>query len=178
MMGYEEIWKVLDSLLTDLKQRGEVIPAEVMKDLHSAKTMIQILKADPGHAENIPKVEIYLENVEFHLVSMAQGRFGQRYVERWMKKIEEARKEASEKRVTSRFIPGIPKGKDWVRVQVTKETPRKDIEKLAERIKLSHKIQEDGYILVWGKGRKVKSFIANLRKAQNTSKSSHPKRER
>ena len=67
-MGYEEVWRVLDNLLIELRKRGELIPTDVMNDLHSAKTMMQILKADPSHTDNVPKVETYLGNVEFSLL--------------------------------------------------------------------------------------------------------------
>ena len=177
-MGYEEAWKVLDALLTELRQKGEVIPAEVMNDLHSAKTMMQILKADPSHTENVPKVENYLGNVESSLLCVAQERFGTDFAERWMKKLEAARKEAYGEKATARFVPGIPRGEHWVRVQASKETPRKDVERLAEKSKVFHKIQEDGYVLVWGDSERIKSFVRSLRKAQTGSRSSRQKREK
>ena len=176
-MGYEEVWRVLDDLLTELRQKGEMIPADVMSDLHSAKTMIQILKADPSHAENVPRVETYLKNVEFGLLCVAQERFGTKFAERWMKKLAEARKEVCGEVASTRFVPGIPRGEQWVRVQVSKETPRKDVERLAKESELSHKIHDDGYVLVWGKNERIKSFVENLRHTQMASKSSRPKHE-
>jgi len=86
-MRYEETWKVLADLITELRKKGEVIPASVMNDLRSAKTMIQIFEADPSHAENIPRIGTYLENVEFCLISMAQEKFGSEFVEHWMGKL-------------------------------------------------------------------------------------------
>ena len=161
-MGYEEVWRVLDDLLTELRQKDEAISADVMNDLHSAKTMIQILKADPTHTENIPRVEIYLENVEFHLVSMAQERFGTRYVERWMKKFEEARRVPEGRETATRFVPGVPRGKHWVRIEISEEAPQSEIEKFAEEHGLSSKMQDDGYVLVYGKNPNVKSFVKKL----------------
>ena len=73
-MGYEETWKVLADLIAELRKKGEVIPASVMNDLRSAKTMMQIFKADPSHIENIPRIETYLENVEFFDVAEASAR--------------------------------------------------------------------------------------------------------
>lgn len=161
---YEEIWKVLADLLTELRKTGETIPPHVMNDLRSAKTMIQILKADPRHTENIPRIETYLENVEFHLISAAQEKFGTESVERWMKKLEEARSRVYEEEEAPRFVPGIPRGERWVRVQTSEETPQRDIEELAEENRLSYKMQEDGYILVYGKNENIKSFVKRLAK--------------
>ena len=162
-MGYEEIWKVLADLLTELRKTGETIPPHVMNDLRSAKTMIHILKADPTHTENIPRIETYLENVEFHLVSTAQERSGSEYVEQWMKKLEEARKKVYEtEEAAPRFVLGIPRGKRWVRVQVSEDTPQGYIERLAKENKLSHKMQKNGYMLVYGESESIKSFVKKL----------------
>jgi len=161
-MGYEEVWRVLADLLTELRKKGEAIPADVMNDLRSAKTMIQILKADPTHAENVPRVETYLENVEFQSISAAQERFGTEYVELWMKKLEDARRIPERKETAPRFVPGVPRGKDWVRVQVSEETPESHIEKLAEENGLSYEMRDDGYMLVYGKNENIKSFIKKL----------------
>jgi hypothetical protein len=162
-MGYEAVWRTLADLLTELREKGESIPVDVINDLRSAKTMIKILKADFTHTENIPRVETYLENVEFHLISAAQERLGTEYVEHWMKKLEEARRRVPEgEKAPPRFVPGIPRGKRWVRVKVSKETPQKDIEILAEENKLSCKVQEDGYVLVYGKSENIKSFVKRL----------------
>ncbi|UCE43466.1 MAG: DUF2096 family protein [Candidatus Bathyarchaeota archaeon] len=166
-MGYEEAWMLLADLLTELKKTGETIPANIMKDLRSAKTMIKILKADPTHTENIPRVEIYLENLEFHLVPAAQKRFGIEFVDQWMKKLEEAKKricDDEEEAAAPRFVPGIPRGERWIRVQVSKETPQRNIERLAEENKLSYRTQEDGYLLVYGSDEGIKSFIKRLSK--------------
>jgi len=164
-MGYEEAWKVLADLITDLRKRGEKIPANVMNDLRSAKTMIQILKADPTHMENLPRIETYLGDVESYLIFLAQNRFGLDYVEQWMEKLERARREIHEEgKVASRFVPGLPRGERWVRIQISEDAPQKDIETLAEENELSYKMQEDGYMLVHGDIERIKAFVAQMKK--------------
>jgi len=161
-MGYEEVWRVLDNLLTELRQRGEIIPADVMNDLRSANTMIGILKADLTHIENVPRVETYLENIEFQLISAAQERFGAGYVELWMKRLEEARRVPEGRETAPRFVPGVPRGKHWVRVEISEEAPQSEIEKFAEESRLSFKMQDDRYVLVYGKNANIKSFVRKL----------------
>jgi len=164
-MGYEEVWKVLADLITDLRKRGEKIPANVMNDLRSAKTMIQILKADPTHIENLPRIETYLGDVESYLIFLAQNKFGSDYVEQWMEKLERARREIHEEgKVASRFVPGLPRGERWVRIQISQDAPQKDIETLAEENNLSYKTQEDGYMLVYGDVERIKAFVAQMKK--------------
>jgi len=162
-MGYEEVWNVLADLITELRNKEHVIPANVMNDLRSAKTMIQVFKADTTHIENIPRIETYLENVEAQLISMAQEKAGSKFVAKWMEKLEEARRKVSEeKEESARFVPGLPRDKHWVRVQISEETPKKEIEKLAKENNLSHKIQKDGYMLVYGDDENVKAFVKKM----------------
>ncbi len=164
-MGYNEVWKALVDFLTELQERGETIPAEIMEDLRSAKTMIQILKADPARTENLTRIEVYLENVESQLVFAAQDKFGLEYVENWMRKIAEARKkiiEEEEVKAPSRFVSGLPRGKHWVRIQISKDTPRKEIERLARETGLSCRMQQNGYVLVYGEDEEIKLFVKKM----------------
>ena len=163
-MSYEENWKVLADLLTELRKKGEKIPTNVMNDLRSAKTMIQILKADPTHIENIPRIETYLRNVESYAIFTAQEKLGTEFVEQWLRKLEKAKKiKPKEKReAIPRFVSGLPRDKNWVRVQISEETPREDMERLVKENKLSCKMQKNGYMLVYGNGESIKSFVKKM----------------
>jgi len=163
-MSYEENWKVLADLLTELRKKGEKIPTDVMNDLRSAKTMIQILKADPTHIENIPRIETYLRNVESYAILVAQEKLGTGFVERWLRKLEKARKTKIEEKeeVTPRFVPGLPRDKNWVRIQISKDTPREDVESLVKENKLSCKMQRNGYMIIYGNGESIKSFVKKM----------------
>jgi hypothetical protein len=135
-----------------------------MNDLHSAKTLIQVLKVDLSHIENIPRIEAYLENVEAQLISIAQEKAGQEFVAKWIKKLDETRRQVSEEQEesSSRFVPGLPKDKHWVRVQIADGMPQKEVEKLAEENLLSHKMQKDAYMLVYGDDENVKAFVRKM----------------
>ncbi len=162
-MGYGQAWKVLADLITELRRRGETISPHVMNDLRSAKTMIKILKADPTHLENLPRIETYMESVESSLIFMMQEKFGSDHVEQWIKKLEDARRAPEgEEEATPRFVPGLPRGKHWVRVQVSKDMPKNDIKRLAKENKLSSKMQKNGYMLVYGDVEKVKLFVKKM----------------
>ena len=164
-MSYEEKWKVLADLLIELQERGEKITADVMNDLRSAKTMIQVLKADPTHIENIARIDTYLRNVESYAIFTAE-KHGTEIVEEWLKKlkIEKRGKNKEEKEAASRFIPGIPRDKNWVRIQISEDTPPEDIKKFVEASNLSCKMQKNGYMLVYGNGENIKSFMKRMTK--------------
>lgn len=161
-MGHEEIWKTLNDLIIEFRKKSETIPPEIMADLRAAKTLIHVLKADPTKIENVPTFEMYLRNVESHLIFAAQAKFGPEFVNRWMKKLKEAREKPDVEmpaETASKFVPGLPRGQRWVRVRVSKETPQEEIEKLARESELAFRIQDDGYMLVYGEGEKLKHFI-------------------
>jgi hypothetical protein len=161
-MGHGEVWKTLADLITEFRKKGETIPPNVMADLRAAKTMIQVLKADPNRVENVPNIETYLGNVEAYLIMEAHTKFGAEFANEWMEKIREARKTTAEEKATapaSRFVPGLPRGHQWVRLQISNETPEKEVQRLADELGLSYKRQRDGYMLVYGEGEKLKLFV-------------------
>jgi len=161
-MGHDEVWKTLADLITEFRRRGESIPHDVMEDLRAAKTMIGVLSADQSRVENVPSVEMYLGNVESYLISEAQKKFGSEFVEEWLQKIKEARETKAEREKpepSSKFVPDLPRGQKWVRVQVSKETPERKIKRLAEETGLSFKVQRDGFMLVYGDDEKLKLFV-------------------
>jgi len=162
-MSYEEKWKVLADLLIELQKRGEKIPADVINDLRSAKTILQVLKADPTHIENISRIDTYLRNVESYAIFTTE-RLETENVEDWLKKIEETKRvKNKEKRdVAPRFIHGVPRDKRWIRIHISEDMPQEDVKKLVKEIRLSHKIQKNGYLLIYGNEEKIKSFIKRM----------------
>jgi len=165
-MGYGEIWKILDDLIIELRKRDETIQPNVIEDFRAAKTMIQVLKVDPSHIENIPPIETYLSNVESYLILMAHQKFGAEFAENWMKKLREARKRISAGenawKPVSKFVSGLPRNKKWVRVQVSVETPKNRIERLAAECGLSTRMQTDDFVLVYGDDEKLKLFVHRI----------------
>lgn len=162
-MGYLSAWKVLEEMTADLKRKGITIPAEIISNLRSAKTLINVLKADPTCVETSQKIEEYLLNVESFLVSEVQKKLGAEYVEKWLKKLDEASKKlVDEEKEEARFIPGMPREQKWIRVKPTPELPIEKIKKLAEESKLSHEIQSDGCLLVYGEDSRIKEFVKKM----------------
>jgi hypothetical protein len=158
-MSYEEKWKNLADLLTELQERGEKIPADVINDLRSANTMIQVLKADPTHTENISKIDTYMRSVESYVIFAAE-KLGTETVEAWLKKLKDTKTVKKKDRAAgSRFSLGVPRNKSWMRIKISDDTPLEDVKNLVKESKLSCKMQENGYILVYGNENNIKSFV-------------------
>lgn len=165
-MGYLASWKVLEQMITDFRKRGMTIPAEIMNDLKSAKTLINILKADPCRIDTSQKIEAYLLNLESYLGSQGQKKLGAKYVEEWLRQLDEASQKPNEEEVAeeeeTRFIRGLPRDQKWIRVKPTAELTLEKIEALAKEANLSFSVQSDGYLLVYGEDKRIKEFVKKM----------------
>jgi len=162
-MGYLAAWKVLEEMITDFRRREVTIPADVISNLRSAKTLINVLKADPNCMNTVQKVEEYLFCVESYLVSEGEKRFGKGYVEEWLGRLDEARRKVfDEEEGETRFVTGIPREQKWIRVKPSDKLPLKKIKTLAEESNLTCNLQNDGYLLVYGEEERIKDFIKKM----------------
>ncbi len=163
MSGLERRWRVLSDLLTLLRSRGADIPPDVVRDLRSARSLIEVLKISPECEGAASTVDQLLTNVEFYLLAEAEMRLGRREAKRWEERISASLSEAEVIPETGmRFRPGLPRGEHWVRIRVSDEIPFDLLEELASREGVSTELQPDGFLLVRGDKEKVKSFIRRL----------------
>ena len=162
-MGFEEKWKVLADLLAELQKMNENVPPKVFEDLRSAKTMIQVLKADPTHVESISRIDNYMRNVESFVIFSAE-KLGKDVVEDWLKRLKEEKRAKPEEKRSSRFIQGVPRDQNWVRIQTSKEIPMEKMKNLVAESGLSYKIEKNGYLVVYGDKKVVKLLVKRLAK--------------
>jgi hypothetical protein len=164
-MGYLAVWKVLEEMILEFRKRGITIPAKVMDNLKSARTMIKILKADPSHGETMQKIEEYLSEVESYLISEGQKNFGAEYVDKWLKRLDEASMRIPDlEEEETRFVPGLPREQRWIRVKPSAELPIEKLKALAEESNLLCELQSDGCLLVYGEGERLKEFVKKMAK--------------
>jgi len=163
-------------LVAELRKSRESVPSSVMKDLRSAKTMIEILKVDPSRSEHLLRIEEYLNNVESYLAPAAREKFGQEYVDQWMERVVEARKSDQpwEAESTRRFPVGIPRAKTWVRMESSREMPEERIEQLAEEGGLGFRTEKDGYVLIYGEEARLKRFVRKTAELLREGRRSFP----
>lgn len=157
-MGYLAVWKVLEEMVADFRRKGAPIPSNIFNDLKYARTLINVLRADPSRLETNEKIEEYLNNVESFLVFEGQ-KFGEKYIAEWLGRLEEARKVFDEEESALKFIPGLPREQKWVRVKISEEMPMDVLKDLARELNLSFKLQDDGFLLVCGEDERVKYFV-------------------
>ena len=160
-MGYSSAWQVLENMIADFRKRGINVPEEVMTNLKSAKTMIKILKADAHSGETLQKIEEYLANVEYYLVSEGQKTLGEEYLNEWLKRLEEANRRIDEEE-EPRFVAGLPRKEKWIRIKPSAELTVEKLKKSAEELGLSYNMQNDGYLLVHGADDCIKEFVKKI----------------
>ena len=171
-IGYEEWWKALESLIAEFRRRKIEIPGEVMVSLRSAKTMISVYKADLSHLEHTLDIENYLLDVESNLINLAKEKLGQAFMQDWLRKLENARKEEAQLEAQpSRFISSRPRGVHWIRILPSEDILKENVKRLAGELKLGCKMQKDGYMLVYGSKEVIKEFVKKMaEKCQRTRK--------
>jgi hypothetical protein len=171
-MGHLAIWKVLEEMLIELRKKGLPIPATVMNDLKSARTMIKLSSVDESRGEISQKVEEYLGSVEAYLVTEAQKHLAPEYLDAWLRRLEEATCDVcgTEEKVKeeSKFISGVPRDQKWIRVEPLASLPVEKLQQFAKETSLSSRIQEDGRLLVYGKAEDIREFVKKM--TEQTSK--------
>jgi len=161
-MGYLDTWKILEEMVADFRRKGQAVPTRIMNDLKSARTMIRILKADVNCGETAQKIEEYLGSVESYLVSEGEIVFGAAYAEEWLRRLGEAGRRFTREEEETRFVPGLPREQNWVRVKPSAELTVERLKAMAEDSNLSYKGQEDGSLLVYGKGERITDFVKKM----------------
>jgi len=173
-LNYDTLWKLMANLIGDLKRRGESVPPRIMNDLRSMKTMIEVAKIDRSNPQVISRIEEYLTSLESHLLPIAREKIGEEYVDALMEKIAEAQKDTStfEQKMEKRFPVGVPRDKDWIRIKPTEETPLDVIKRISREVGLKHQIQEDGYVLLYGRKEQIKEFVRRTARLTPSKESS------
>jgi len=162
-MGYLAAWKILEKMVADLRERERVVPAQIIDDLKSARTMIRILKTDASCGEANQKIEEYLGNVEAYLVPEGEKVLGVAYADERLKRLGEARKEVGkEEEEETRFVSGLPREQQWIRVSPSAELTFARLETLAEDSAVSYRKEDGGSILIYGKKERIRSFVKKM----------------
>ncbi len=166
-MGYSEKWKTLEEIVVELRKKGQPAPENVMSDLKSAKTMIKLMDNHEDQGQIDPRVEQYLASVEAYVITEVQKFFPSEQIDSWLRRMEATTCDVCDQpkepaKEESRFIPGVPRDKRWVRVMPIPSLPQERLEQLAVESGLSFKEEKDGHLVVFGEAEKVKEFLKQM----------------
>jgi hypothetical protein len=169
-MGYEAVWKVLEEIIIELRKKGVATPPRVMNDLKSAKVLMKIMDAsEKDRGETAPKIEQYLGSVEAYIVTEAQKTFAPARIDAWLRRLEEASCDMCqtcgverEVKVEEKFITGIPRDQNWIRVEPLASLPAEKLKQLAGETSLSFREEKDGHLTVYGSAENIKKFVKKM----------------
>jgi hypothetical protein len=162
-MGYTSVWKVLDEMIADFRRRGADVPSEIVNNMKTARTVIKIVQNNAECGEDLQKIEQYLGNVQIYLVSDGEKRFGPKYADEWLARIDEAsRKVSDEEEEKTRFVPGLPRQRSWIRIAPSVELPLQKLKTLAREQGLTYVEQAERFLLIYGEKKKVKDFVKKI----------------
>jgi len=166
-MGYTTVWKVLEDLMLDMQKKGTPTPPNVVNDLRSAKLMIQISESPEAKGEQAIKADEYLGNVESILLAEAEKTLGTKYVDGWLKQLDEAMAQCEtcrpkEQVEDDKFITGVPRDQKWVRVEPYGNLTSERIKEIAKENNLSINIQANGRLVAHGQPDSIKTFLKKM----------------
>jgi hypothetical protein len=162
MWNYYAVWKVLEELLGDLKERNVEIPTDFLTKLKAAHGNINILKADHTYEDTMQKVEEQLNNLEGQLVYLAENRVGPEYADKWIARIKDARESEPQVSRARPFSPGVPRADYWIRLTIGEVIRDGEIRKMASDLGLSIKEEDADTVIVHGEEAKVKSLVKKM----------------
>ena len=159
--------RLVEEIIVELRRRGLKIPANIMSDLKSARTLMKIEKEDPlAKLEAEPKIDKYLANVEAFVISEAEKTVAPEKVEKWLTELDLASCNSCvkvlERKEEMRMIPGVPRDQKGIRVQPIENLPIERLEQMAAENKLVFRRVKDGHLVVYGSDEAVKDFIKKI----------------
>jgi hypothetical protein len=155
----------MEELMVELRSKGAAIPPEIVDDLRSARTLTAIYRRDPTALSIEAELASYMAKVEPILLYLAESGIGKEHADSWQMKINDARTETRAGPAQApRFVLGVSKGDHWIRIKVADLLSEGDLKEMLERLNLSAKPQEDGYLLVYGDEGNVKTLVREIRK--------------
>jgi hypothetical protein len=161
--------RLLEEIIIELRRKGLSIPAKVMSDLKSARTLMKINETDSrGRAETEPKIDIYIGNVEAYVVLEASKFFSTEKVEEWLTALDIATCDScvnvEEQKEEMRMIPGVPRDQKWIRAEPIESLPIEKLEQMAKEDGLCYRREKDGRLVLYGADKAVKGFIKKISK--------------
>ncbi len=156
-------WKLLEDMVLELKKSGVEIPAKIIEDLRSAKSMLK-LSCMEGGGDATQKAEELLGNVEAFVMTEGQKMFGDEKVGGWLRQLEGANVEvcAEIAPVEEKFVVGVPRDQKWVRIEPTSDLTAERVKLLAKEHDMQVKPDGSGKLVVYGQQENLKAFVKKI----------------
>lgn len=168
-INYEKLWNILAELTTAVAKKSRRLQPEIIVELRSTRSLINILKTDSKEIDLeddvIPRIEAQLLNIKSNLVSKAAN-LGEEFLSLWMDKLQQVYTETADVKQTKsrRFIPHIARNQYWMRIEITNKTPIELVKDVSSMFDVSIKQLDDEHILVYGDKKVIHNFVKETAK--------------
>jgi hypothetical protein len=170
MWNYYGVWKVLETLLGDLKEKGVEPPEDFLSKLKAVHGIINIFMQDTTYDESQIKLEEDLNEIEGQLIYLAEREVSNDYADAWIAKIKTARDSEPEVPHAKPFSVGVPRADYWLRLTVGDIIDKDDLQKMATEQGLSVKEEDPETVIVHGDEAKVKALVKEMTAKQREKK--------
>ncbi len=158
----EQLWAAIMKMATEMKKAGVKVDLAKLK---TSKMMISHCRTDPHHhVDELNNAVKILGDVQVELFIAAESLEGD-FVSRWEDEFMKVRggKSRYEFSVSSsRFVPGLPRGMNWVRINISGIVDADEMKKLVKSCGAVMENQEDGYVLVTGEKDSIKRVLKSV----------------
>jgi hypothetical protein len=159
--------RILEEIIKELRKQGQSIPENVMRELKSARTMMEIDSvAKPGKGEVETQIDTYLKTTEAYLITEADKHLAPEKVQAWLQQLDLS---ACDNCVTvvkaepeSKFISGVPRDQKWIRVQPIESMPLQKLKVMATETQLGFREENDSHLIVYGTPENIQAFVKKM----------------
>jgi hypothetical protein len=168
-INYEKLWSTLAELTTAIAKKSRRLQPEIIAELRSTRTLINILKTTSKEIDLeddvILRIEAQLLNIKSNLVSKAAN-LGEEFLSLWMDKLQQVYSETAEVRQikSRRFIPHIARNQYWMRIKIADKIPIELVKDVSSMLDVSIKQLDEEHILVYGDKKVVHNFVKETAK--------------
>jgi len=155
----EQLWAAIMKMVTEMKKAGVKVDLAKLK---TSKMMISHCRTDqhPPVDELNNAIKI-LTDVQIELFIAAEP-LGEDFVLLWedaFKKVIGGESRYEFNISNSRFVPGLPRDMNWVRINISGIVDADEMKKLVKSCGAVMENQEDGYVLVTGEKDSIKKVL-------------------
>ncbi len=159
--------RLLEEIIIELRRIGMEIPADVMSNLKSARTLMTVEKVDSrARGEVDPKIDQYLYSVEAYIITEAEKHLPAEKVQKWLAELDIASCDSCvtlvKPKEEMKMVPGVPRDQKFIRAKPIDKLPIEKLEKMATETNLSFRRDKDGHLIVNGTQENIKAFVKKM----------------
>ncbi|MDR2707648.1 MAG: DUF2096 domain-containing protein [Nitrososphaerota archaeon] len=166
-MDHMVIWKTLETLLIELRKTNIQIPVNILEDLRTARSILEISYSEDASEETTAKAEVYLTNVKAYIIDQAQKTFDPPVVNEWLTRLKHDTiptiKEKPAETPKDKFVIDTPRNQHWIRIETDhNKLPEEHVLKLAKKWNLTVNKQTDNRLILYGQLDDIKAFVKQI----------------